>query len=101
MVFALAAWAPLANQPNLFARQVAVVGKGGTIAHPDPGRGEPGGERPLGAASPGDASPWQRRQDRLGLARFLVRHRAALAPRGRKELHGRGVDLLVARDADG
>src|SRR5690349_15201895 len=44
VVLALAAAAPLAYQPSLVARQVAVVGKGRTVAHPDPGGGEPGGE---------------------------------------------------------
>src|SRR3712207_1459745 len=101
VVLALAARTPLADQPGLLARQVTIVGPDRAVADPDAGRREPGGECPLGAVPPRHPPPGEVGQHRLGLAGFLVRHRAPLAPTGRDEPDVHAVDLLVARDAHG
>ena len=99
MVLAPAARAPLADQPSLLARQVAVVAPGGAVADADPDRREPGGQRALRAAAPSGAAPRQLGQDLFGAAGLLVRHRLPLAACRRDEPHARAAGLLVARDA--
>src|SRR3954470_15832818 len=100
VVLALATRAPLAHQPDLVTRQVAVVRPGLAVTDPHAGGREPCRERALGAVPPGHPAPGQVGQRRLGLARFLVQHRAPFAARGWDQLDIGVIDLLVAWDAD-
>src|SRR3954471_2022100 len=92
VVFALPARAPLADQPDLIAGQVAVVRPSLAVADPDAGCREPCRERALATLSPGHPAPRQVSQHRLGLVGLLVRHRAPLAARGRDHLDIGAID---------
>src|SRR4051794_28781935 len=94
VVFALAARAPLAHQPDLVTGQVAVVRPGLAVTDPHASGREPCRERALGAVPPGPPAPGQVGQHRLDLARLLVRHRAPLAARGWNQLDTGVIDLL-------
>src|SRR4051794_24086224 len=57
VVLPLAAVAPFADQPELFAWQASVLGIERPVRHAHPHRGEARVERALGAGAPGDATP--------------------------------------------
>src|SRR3954454_7169230 len=57
VVFLLAAVAPFADQPELFAWQAGALGVARPVRHAHPHRGEARVERALGAGAPGDAMP--------------------------------------------
>src|SRR3954470_14601985 len=57
VVLLLAAVAPCADQPELFAWQAGARGVERPVRHAHPHRGEAGVERALGAGAPGDAAP--------------------------------------------
>ena len=97
--FAPTRGASLAHQPDLVARQMAVVGPDRAVAHPHAGHGKPGRERALRVPPPRHAPPGQRSQSRLGLPRLLIRRGFACPAGWRHEPPAGIVDLLVLRDA--
>src|SRR3954466_2883173 len=75
VVLALAAVAPLADQPDLLAGQAGAVGRARAVGDAHSEGGEAGAERSLGAAPPGDALPALSLQPRSGRAGWAARHR--------------------------
>src|SRR3569623_1231917 len=73
VVFALAARAPLADQPDFLSRQVTAGPGGWPIGHSDAQHGEALGELALGALSPAQATPRRLGQRRLHRLRRLAR----------------------------
>src|SRR3954463_3384941 len=71
----LAAVAPFADQPDLFAGQARLVGVGRSIRHPYPQGGEASTKRTFGAVAPGDAPPALLVQHLARRAWRAVRHR--------------------------